>query len=98
MKVPASVSGGFDPEREEADLRAYLGDAYDRGRLEQNQEALDEEAAAVGNDREFYRTSQAYLYNLTAFAMSGTKLPYLDVLASRVPPGARLLDYGCGIG
>lgn len=96
MPVPVSVR--FDPEREEADLRAYLGEAYDRGRLEQNQRALDEEVATVGDERGFYRTSQAYLYNLTAFAMSGTKLPYLDILASCVAPGARLLDYGCGIG
>jgi 2-polyprenyl-3-methyl-5-hydroxy-6-metoxy-1,4-benzoquinol methylase len=88
----------LDREREEADLRAYLGDAYDRRKLERNQEVLDEEAAAAGDEREFYRTSQAYLYNLTAFAMSGTKLPYLDILATRVPVGSRLLDYGCGIG
>ena len=30
--------------------------------------------------------------------MTGTKLPYLDELVRHVPPGARLLDYGCGIG
>jgi SAM-dependent methyltransferase len=96
--VPGPVSPRFDPEREEAELRAYLGDAYDRGTLERNQEALDAEASAAGDERDFYRTSEAYLYNLTVFAMSGTKLPYLDILTSRVPPGARLLDYGCGIG
>lgn len=86
------------PDREEADLRAYLGDAFDRGLLERYQEVLDEEAAAVGDERELYRTSEAYLYNLTAFAMTGTKLPYLDVLTSRVRRGSRVLDYGCGIG
>src|SRR5207248_3695793 len=42
--------------------------------------------------------SEGYLYNLTAFAMTGTKLPYLQELTRFVPPGARLLDYGCGIG
>jgi len=88
----------FDPAREEADLRGYLGDAYDRGRLERYQEVLDQEVAAVGDEGQLYRTSEAYLYNLTAFAMSGTKLPYLDALTSSVPPGSRLLDYGCGIG
>ena len=46
-----------------------------------------------------YRTSEAYLYNLTAFAMTGTKAPYLDaVLRSVAAPGARVLDVGCGIG
>jgi GT2 family glycosyltransferase/2-polyprenyl-3-methyl-5-hydroxy-6-metoxy-1,4-benzoquinol methylase len=36
--------------------------------------------------------------SLTAFAMSGGKDPYLRVLASLLPDGARILDYGCGIG
>jgi SAM-dependent methyltransferase len=88
----------FDPQREEDELRSYLGNAYDRGRLERYQEALDEEAKSAADERDFYRTSQAYLYNLTAFAMTGTKLPYLDILTSLVPPGSRILDYGCGIG
>ena len=43
-------------------------------------------------------TSRGYLYNLTAFAMTGTKLPYLRELRRHVAPGARVLDYGCGIG
>ncbi len=96
--MPGPVQLEFQPEREEADLRDYLGDAYDRGRLERYQEVLDEEVAAVGDEAELYRTSEAYLYNLTVFAMSGTKLPYLQALTSRVPPGSRVLDYGCGIG
>src|SRR5207248_5463140 len=44
------------------------------------------------------RTSEAYLYDLTVFAMSGTKLPYHRDLERIVPPGSRGLDYGCGIG
>jgi len=96
MTNPASLS--LDPDREEADLRAYLGDAYDRGQLENYQETLDEEVRRSTDEDRFYRTSEAYLYNLTAFAMTGTKLPYLEVLTSRVPPGSRVLDYGCGIG
>lgn len=88
----------FDAEREEAELRAYLGDGYSRSRLERYQEELDEEVAAVGDEGRLYRTSEAYLYNLTVFAMSATKLPYLEALTRFVPPGSRLLDYGCGIG
>ena len=87
-----------DPEREERELREYLGDGYARDRLEHYQEVLDAEVAEAADEGELYRTSQAYLYNLTVFAMSGTKLPYLEHLTRLVPPGARLLDYGCGIG
>lgn len=88
----------FAPSREEAELRAYLGDAYRHERLQDYQRTLDEEYAACGDEDAFYRTSQGYLYNLTAFAMTGTKLPYLTELTRRLEPGARVLDYGCGIG
>jgi SAM-dependent methyltransferase len=88
----------IDPEREERELRAYLGDAYDRERLVHYERQLDDELDAVGDEETLYRTSQGYLYNLTAFAMTRTKEPYLDVLRAAVPRGARLLDYGCGIG
>ena len=88
----------FDPAREEAELREYLGDAYDHDRLVRWQEQLEEEARAIGDEQRVYRESQAYLYNLTAFAMTGTKLPYLEEIVRAVPPGARVLDVGCGIG
>lgn len=88
----------IDPQREEAELRAYLGEAYRRSDLERYQELLDEEVAEAADEGQLYRTSHAYLYNLTAFAMSGTKLPYLEALTRHVPSGARILDYGCGIG
>jgi SAM-dependent methyltransferase len=88
----------LDPERERAELAAYLGDAYDQRRLERYHEQLEEEYARIGDEARLYRESQAYLYNLTAFAMTGTKLPYLEELRRAVPPGSRLLDYGCGIG
>ena len=87
-----------DPEREAAELRAYLGDAYDHDRLVDWHEQLEEEARELGDEQRLYRESHAYLYNLTAFAMSGTKLPYLREILRVVPPGARLLDVGCGIG
>jgi SAM-dependent methyltransferase len=96
--MPATVAVALDPAREEAELREYLGDAFELHRLQHYQEQLDAEFAEVGHEDRFYLTSQAYLYNLTAFAMTGTKLPYLDELVRRVPRGARLLDYGCGIG
>lgn len=84
--------------RDEAELREYLGPRFDRSRLVRWQEQLEEEASAAASEAELYRTSEAYLYNLTAFAMTGTKAPYLEVLRSVVPSGSRVLDYGCGIG
>lgn len=88
----------LDPDRERAELQAYLGDAYDQRRLEQYDAQLEREFEEIGDEAALYRESQAYLYNLTAFAMTGTKLPYLELLRSAFPPGSRVLDYGCGIG
>ncbi|MFL5913840.1 MAG: class I SAM-dependent methyltransferase, partial [Gaiellaceae bacterium] len=96
--MPEPVELTHDPEREEAELRDYLGNGYSRSTLENYQAVLDREAREVGDEAELYRTSQAYLYNLTVFAMSPTKLPYLRELTAVVPPGSRVLDYGCGIG
>ncbi len=95
MRVPDIP---FDADREAAELRQYLGEAYDHTRLERYEQQLEAELAEVGDEHAFYRTSEGYLYNLTAFAMSATKLPYLADLTRIVPPAARLLDLGCGIG
>jgi SAM-dependent methyltransferase len=88
----------IDPDRELAELKEYLGDGFDPRHLQRWQEAVDEELAGIGDEPTLYRTSQMYLYNLTVFAMSRTKEPYLRDLTDLVPPGARVLDYGCGIG
>jgi SAM-dependent methyltransferase len=88
----------MDPQREERELRAYLGDAYDHERLVHYDRQLEDELEAIGDEETLYRTSEAYLYNLTAFAMTRTKEPYLNVLRAAVPPGSKVLDYGCGIG
>jgi SAM-dependent methyltransferase len=96
MRWPRDIE--CDPERELAELKEYLGPAYDHSRLERYKEQLEAEYQRVGDEGSFYRTSRAYLYNLTAFAMTGTKLPYLRDLTSAVAPGASVLEYGCGIG
>ncbi len=87
-----------EPAREEAELREYLGDTFDLVALRQSDKRLQEEFAAAEDEESFYRESETYLYNLTAFAMTPTKLPYLRELTGRLEPGARILDYGCGIG
>ncbi|MEA2300427.1 MAG: hypothetical protein QOE44_962, partial [Solirubrobacteraceae bacterium] len=70
----------IDPVREEAELREYLGAAYDHARLVDWEAQLESELDRVGDEQALYRTSEAYLYNLTAFAMTRTKEPYLDDL------------------
>jgi Methyltransferase domain len=94
------VIEGLTPEqeRELRELREYLGADYDHALLEGSARAVQEERASLGSEDELYRRSRAYLYDLTVFAMSETKRPYLDALRRHVRPGARLLDYGCGIG
>ena len=94
----ASARLALDPQRELDELRAYLGDEYEQDAFENYQRTLDEEWAGCGDEAGFYRSSHGYLYNLIAFAMTGTKMPYLETLTDVVPAGSRLLDYGCGIG
>ena len=88
----------WDAAREEEELRDYLGDDYDHALLVDHVATVEREEAAAPDERTFFRTSEGYLYDLTAFAMSGTKEPYLDELRRHVPPGSSVLDYGCGIG
>lgn len=87
-----------DPEREWSELRAYLGPAFDTRLAEQHEQAVIDEWEAASSEEELYRTSHAYLYDLTAFATHPTKLPYHDAIVAAFPDGARLLDVGCGIG
>ncbi|MGH2760584.1 MAG: glycosyltransferase [Actinomycetota bacterium] len=80
------------------ELKEYLGDRYDEARLRNHEAEVRRELASVGDEDEFYRSGEAYLYDLTVFALSGTKVPYREQLELLVPRGARLLDWGCGIG
>lgn len=88
----------IDSEREERELRAYLGDGFDYDLIRNYQAQLEEELDRIGDEQTLYRTSEAYLYDLTVFAMSRTKVRYLRDMTRFVRPGARVLDYGCGIG
>jgi SAM-dependent methyltransferase len=96
MRAPDPIRP--DPARERAELEAYLGPAFELGRLQRYEDQLDREFEDAADEGSFYRSSEGYLYNLTAFAITETKLPYLDELRHLVEPGARILDYGCGIG
>lgn len=98
MAPVSAVSVPFRPERELDELRDYLGSRYDPTLAPRFLSLVDEELASIGDEDQLYRRSQAYLYNLTFFSVTGTKLPYVRALTAAVPPPARLLDYGCGIG
>jgi len=88
----------YEAAGELTELQEYLGDRFDQRKLWNYQDEVEREEAAAPDERTFYRTSEAYLYDLTVFALSCTKLPYHSDLEQLVAPGARLLDYGCGIG
>jgi SAM-dependent methyltransferase len=88
----------FEPGRELAELKEYLGEDYSQHDLEHHRQNMDAEFRETASEAELYRSSRGYLYDLTVFAMSRTKLPYLAALTGAVPPGSRVLDYGCGIG
>jgi glycosyltransferase involved in cell wall biosynthesis len=88
----------WEGERGLAELKRYLADGYDERRLREHVQEIEREESAARDEATFYRTSEAYLYDLTVFAMTATKTPYLRLLRRWVPRGSRLLDYGCGIG
>ncbi len=89
---------GWAAAEDLADLRDYLADDFDPALLAGHEGAVDRERESAPDEETFYRTSRNYLYDLTVFAMSQTKAPYLAELRAAVGPGARLLDWGCGIG
>lgn len=88
----------WDADRDLEELRDYLGPDFDLDRYHGHHAAVEAEQAGAPDEATFYRTSRAYLYDLTAFASWDTKIPYRSDVARYSPPGSRLLDYGCGIG
>ena len=88
----------WNADRDLEELREYLGPSFDEERLYGHRHLVDAEEEAAGDDATFYKTSEAYLYDLTAFSAWATKVPYRAALRRFVPPGSSLLDYGCGIG
>lgn len=98
QQLAPSFAAGWLAAEELAELRCYLGAGYDRHRLQTHQQAVEDERDRAPDEAAFYRTSEGYLYDLTVFAMSGTKAPYLAELRAALPPGASVLDFGCGIG
>lgn len=98
QQLSASFLDAWDGDRDLEELKAYLGDEYDQSLLEDHVRRVEAEEEAAPDEATFYRTSTMYLYDLTVFAMSGTKRPYLRDLRAFVPPGSSLLDWGAGIG
>ena len=98
QRIAPRFDAGWQGARDLEELKAYLGPSFDAGLLRGHAAAVDREEHEAPDEETFYRTSKMYLYDLTVFAMSGTKEPYLADLARVVPRGSRLIDWGCGIG
>lgn len=98
QQLAAPFFGGWNGGDDLADLKEYLGDKFDPDALTRHQALLEEEEMEAPDESTFYKTSNNYLYDLTMFAVWGTKEPYLNVIRRLLPEGGRLLDYGCGIG
>lgn len=96
--LAAPFLAGWAAAADLAELQSYLGDEFDPDLLAGHEQQVDSERERAEDEETFYRTSRMYLYDLTVFAMSGTKAPYIADLLAAVGPGASLLDYGCGIG
>lgn len=98
QRVGPRFLNSWEGARDLEELKEYLGAEYDERLLRASAAAVDREEKEIGDEKAFYGSSRMYLYDLTAFAMSGTKVPYHVDLRRIVPPGGRLLDWGCGIG
>lgn len=98
QQVAPSFLARWEGQRDKEELIEYLGPEYDEQTLRGHETLIEKEFDSAPDEDTFYRTSTMYLYDLTIFAMSGTKRPYRAALKGLVKPGARLLDWGCGIG
>jgi GT2 family glycosyltransferase/SAM-dependent methyltransferase len=88
----------WEADRGLEELKQYLGADFDEQQLRAHRALVDQEEEGAENSTAFYRTSNAYLYDLTAFALWRTKVPYLEAIRRFIPAGSSVLDYGCGIG
>lgn len=84
-----------------AELRTYLGDAFDYG-YDSSTALADEWDAANPTTpeqaRAFFGDTTGYLYNLTIWEASGNRPRYVDTAIPALPAPITILDYGCGIG
>jgi len=80
------------------ELKEYLGNAFRPEFCADTAGLVQREFEQFEDPESFYRHSTAYLYDLTAFELSETKRPYLEVVKRYATAGDAILDYGCGIG
>lgn len=81
-----------------AELEAYLGEDFSADDAREASALVAQEFNRYDDLTDFYRSSGAYLYDLTQFSLTGTKDPYRALIRLLTEPGAKILDYGCGIG
>jgi GT2 family glycosyltransferase/2-polyprenyl-3-methyl-5-hydroxy-6-metoxy-1,4-benzoquinol methylase len=98
QQIAEAFLDSWDSELDLRELREYLGTEYDESKLWRHAREVELEESLAPDEQAFYRTSTAYLYDLTAFATWPTKLPYRLLVRNLTPRGGWILDYGCGIG
>lgn len=98
QRIGPHFLNSWESARDLDELKEYLGPSYDERLLRTAADAVEREEEQAPDEETFYRTSTMYLYDLTSFAMTGTKVPYLADFRQIVPVGSRVLDWGCGIG
>ena len=96
--APAAVIA-HDPDRELRELREYLGDEFDRGRLQRYEQTLDGGVPAGCGDEE------ALLPDVARLPLQPDRVrdvrheaPVPRELSAPSPARRAVLDYGCGIG
>jgi glycosyltransferase involved in cell wall biosynthesis len=85
------------------ELRRYLGERYDSARLVYSSERPQVKASSGTQSEsegpsESEGTDDERLFDYAGQALAGTTDHALSLLQHQLPPGSRVLEYGCGIG
>ena len=95
-RLAPSYLEAWDRAAELCELRRYLGERYDSARLVYR--SGPDPTEGNGARTESRSADDDRLFDYAGRALAGTTRDALSFLRRHVPPGARLLEYGCGIG
>jgi glycosyltransferase involved in cell wall biosynthesis len=87
----------WDRAAELCELRRFLGESYDSAQLVYRSARPGVDARDLA-ETEPDALDDARLFELARRALEGKTERALDLLRRRLPPGSRVLEYGCGIG
>ncbi|MEU8075873.1 methyltransferase domain-containing protein [Catellatospora citrea] len=84
-----------------AELRRFMGPRFrpyfDSSRALQA-EWLAAAPTTAEQRREFFGSTESYIYNLVVWHASGNRPPYVEAANAHLPAGSRIIDFGAGIG